>query len=328
LQFKNPGVPMKYILPIGGGKGGAGKSFITGNLGISLATQGGKTLLVDVDLGTANLHTMLGLPNSEKSLSDFTNKNVETLDEIIIKTSLPNLFIISGAGNTLNAANLPYQQKMKILRAIPKLSYDYILLDLGAGTSFNTIDFFMISDSGIFVTTPEPTSIENVYRLIRSIFLRKTRYVLDLPDFNAIVEKVLVRNKGTNVSFLADLLYMVKDEYPEKGHFLEQSLQALQFTLIVNQLRKRDNPNLGVMMCKLVERHLGIKMRFAGNIDFDDRVHNAVCDKLPFIHKYPYTKAATDLREICNNILLMSTQETKSDGKAARAEQRAMRTGG
>ena len=67
--------------------------------------------------------------------------------------------------NDLDIANLAHEQKLKIIRNIPKLPYDYILLDLGAGTSFNTIDFFMISALGIFVTTPEPTSIENSVRL-------------------------------------------------------------------------------------------------------------------------------------------------------------------
>ena len=312
LRLKDQCKLMKYILPVGGGKGGSGKSFITGNLGLSLAARGGKTLLIDVDLGAANLHTMLGLPYPEKSLSDFTSKNVETLDEIVIETSIPNLFLISGAKNKLDTANLSYQQKMKIIRAIPKLSYEYILLDLGGGTSFNTIDFFMISDWGIFVTTPEPTAIENVYRLIRSIFFRKIRNVLDLPDFNAFVEKALVRNKDTTVNFLNDLLYMLREEKPEQCQILEQSLRTLRFKFVINQLRKRDNPDLGIMMCKLVEKHLGIKMEFAGNIDFDDRVHNAVCDKFPFIQRYPYTKAARDLREFCDNIVLMCKHENKS----------------
>ena len=155
---------MPNIWSIGGGKGGSGKSFITGNLGILLAKGGYKTLLVDVDLGAANLHTIIGLPHPEKSISDFVNKKVGTLQETVEPTPVPNLYLISGAMNNLDIANLAHEQKLKITRNISKLSYDYILLDLGAGTAFNTIDFFMVSDTGIFVTTPEPTSIENIYR--------------------------------------------------------------------------------------------------------------------------------------------------------------------
>ena len=138
---------MPQIWPIGGGKGGTGKTFVTGSLGILLAREGYQTLLIDLDLGAANLHTTIGAPDPEKSLSDFVNKKVASLDETIIPTPTPNLFMISGAMNNLDIANLAHEQKMKIRRDIVKLPYDYILLDLGAGTSFNIIDFFMISAS-------------------------------------------------------------------------------------------------------------------------------------------------------------------------------------
>ena len=101
-----------------------------------------------------------------------------TLEETVLETPIPNLFLISGAGNKLDIANLAYEQKTKMLRAISTLDYHYILLDLSAGTSFNTIDFFTLSDSGIFVCCPEPTSIENFYRLVRSVYIRKIRQIL------------------------------------------------------------------------------------------------------------------------------------------------------
>ncbi|MDY7035928.1 MAG: P-loop NTPase, partial [Thermodesulfobacteriota bacterium] len=62
---------MAYIYPIGGGKGGSGKSFITANLGALFARQGKKVVLVDLDLGGANLHTLLGLKNPEIGLDEF-----------------------------------------------------------------------------------------------------------------------------------------------------------------------------------------------------------------------------------------------------------------
>lgn len=306
---------MRHIVSIGGGKGGSGKSFLSGNLGIMLATHGKRTLLIDVDLGGANLHTMIGLPYPQVSISDYTGREVESLDEIVIQTSTPHLSIISGAQNNLDIANLPYKQKLRLLRAIPKLPFEYIILDLGAGTSFNTIDFFMISDYCVFVTTPEPTSIENVYRLIRAVYLRKIKHVLQEEDFKEFIDKYLDRNRDIKVNFLADLLTMLHRKDPEKAGFMKQSLQSFVFKLVVNQHRKQDRPNLGLLMSKLVEKHLSLKMDFWGNISFDDRVHRAICNKVPFIQKYPYTRTATDLREICNNILLLGEQAA-GQGKA------------
>jgi len=295
---------VKYIWPIGGSKGGSGKSFLTGSLGILLAMHGKKTLLIDADFGAANLHTLMGISDPVRSLSDFINRNVKTLGEAVIKTSVPNLFMISGARNNLDMANILYMQKLKVLRAISKLPYEYILLDLGAGTSFNTIDFFMMSDSGIFITTPEPTSIENVYRLTRSVYVRKIRQMINVHDFRTMMKKAMARNKNGTIAYLEDLMDIVKEHDPEKGELIEKNLGELKFKLVINQVRQQDNPNLGILMCKIIEKHVGIKMQFLGNVEFDDRVHDAVCKKAAFVYKYPYTQTTTDLREICNNMLL------------------------
>jgi len=299
---------MRHILAVGGGKGGSGKSFISGNMGILLAARGKRTLLIDVDLGGANLHTMIGISYPRVSLSDFISKDVESLDDIVIPTAVPNLFLISGAQNSLDIANLHYQQKMRLLKAIPKLSFEYIILDLGAGTSFNTIDFFMVSNYCLFVTTPEPTSIENVYRLIRAIYLRKIKYVLNEDDFKSFLDGFLDRHKGIKLDFLADLLSMLHRKDPEKAMIMKQTLQSLNFKLIVNQHRRQDRPDLGQIMATLARKHLALKMDFWGNVSFDDRVHTAICSKVPFIQKYPYTRTATDLREICDSIMLLAEQ--------------------
>ena len=295
---------MKHIWPIGGSKGGSGKSFLTASLGILLAMHGKKTLLIDADFGAANLHTIMGISNPERNLSDFINRNIDTLGEAVMKTSVPNLFMISGARNNLDMANILYMQKIKVLRAIEKLPYEYILIDLGAGTSFNTIDFFMMSDSGIFVTTPEPTSIENVYRLTRSVYLRKIRHMLSTHDFRSVMEIAAERNKNGTLDYLEDIINVIRENDPPKGSMIEEKLATLEFRLVINQMRQQDNPNLGLLMCKIIEKHVGIRMQFLGNVGFDDRVHDAVCKKTAFVYKYPYTQTTTDLREICNNVLL------------------------
>jgi len=241
-------------------------------------------------------------------LSDFTNREVRRLSDTIIRTPFPNLFLISGADNALNLANIHYRQKMRLLKTIPKLSFDYIILDLGAGTAFNTIDFFMISDHCVFVTTPEPTSIENVYRLIRSVYFRKIRHILNENEFNLFISRLTDRTKGAKMDFLSDLVATLQHMSLDKARLLRQLLDPLEFKLVINQFRRQDNPNLGALMSILVKKHLGINMEFVGNIGFDDRVHTAICDKVPYIQKYPYTRTATELRELCSGILLIETR--------------------
>ena len=307
---------MSHLCPIGGGKGGSGKSFVTGSLGILLAKQGYRTLLIDLDMGAANLHTIVGIPYPEKSISDFINKKVGTLEETIVSTDIPNLHFISSAMNNLDIANLAHEQKMKLLRGIAKLTFEYILLDLGAGTSFNTIDFFMISNSGILVTTPEPTSIENIYRLIRSVYFRKIRQVLKAHNFRGLTEEAQKRDSRATVSNPVILLNIMKELDGEKGEILEKALQDFHFKLVLNQMRKTDDPKIGVLICKIIERHLSLRMHFIGNISFDDQVHNSVCKKAPFLDLYPYTQTALDLRDCCRSILSI-TNETTSNLQAS-----------
>ena len=131
------------VWAIGGGKGGVGKSLITANLSICLALMGHKVVSIDLDLGGANLHTCLGVPIPERTLSDYMSKKVTELEELLTPTPINNLSIISGAQDDVGIANLKQLQKAKLLSKLNTLHADYVILDLGAGTTFNTIDFFI-----------------------------------------------------------------------------------------------------------------------------------------------------------------------------------------
>jgi flagellar biosynthesis protein FlhG len=289
---------MAHIWPIGGGKGGSGKSFLASSMGHLLAKSGKKTLLIDLDLGAANLHTMVDVPYPEKCFSDFVTKKVPDLENTVLQTPFSNLFLISGAHDSLDIANLPYEKKIKTLKSIAKLKYEYIILDLGAGTAFNTLDFFLASRNGIFITTPEPTSIENVYRLIRAIYLRRIRHYFSTADFRALEKKVREYLGDDSLKKPEHIVSIVKKEYPDKYALIKKDFSSFRFKLILNQLRKQDNTSLGEQICKIIKKHLGINVDFAGNITYDEHVHDAICQRVCFLDRYPYTRAANDLREL------------------------------
>lgn len=289
---------MANVWPIGGGKGGSGKSFLTSSLGRLSAELGKKTLVIDLDLGAANLHTLVGVPYPKKGFSDFVRKKIPHLEDAVVETPLANLFLISGAQDNFDIANLPYEQKLKTLRAISKLDYDRILLDLGAGTSFNTLDFFLISQNGIFVTTPEPTSIENVYRLIRSIYFRQIRHSFNAADFKNVEQEVERIFDGSAVNRPDCMMQIIARMHPDVYSKLLDDFNSFRFKLIINQMRKHDNAALGLQICKMVEKHLGLYLEFAGNVAFDEHVHDAICQQAAFLERYPYTKTACDLRAI------------------------------
>ncbi len=289
---------MAIVWPIGGGKGGSGKSFLTSSLGRLSAEMGKRTLVIDLDLGAANLHTLIGVPYPKKSFSDFVRKKAPSLEDVAMETPIPNLFLISGAHDPYDVANLPYEQKIKTLRAITKLNYEHIFIDLGAGTSFNTLDFFLISENGVFVATPEPTSIENVYRLIRAIYLRRIKHDFTVAAFREIeiaVEEAYGDDAAAKPVYLMRSLAKL---HPETHQRLMTDFEGYRFNLIINQMRRHDNASLGPQICKMAKRHIGLQIDFAGNVAYDEHVHDAVCQQVAFLERYPYTKTASDLREI------------------------------
>ena len=274
-----------------------GKSFITANLGLLLAKQGKRVLLIDLDLGGPNLHTFFGADSLKTGLGDFINKKAVSLDQVTAPTNIENLFIINSKGSSFESANMPHAQKLKLIRAINNLDYDYILLDLGAGTDFNTIDFFLTSNEGIFVCTPQPTSIENTFLFIKTVFYRKVKQVLKLNAFREIISSLSYVSNSNHVK-LQELIKFAIEYDPEKGEQLKALMKNFQFYFIMNEYSKQVDPKLGLKIERVYNTHFPATFKYLGNIDFDEKVYDSILSKNIFMKKYPYTSTATDLRNI------------------------------
>lgn len=129
----------RRVIAVGGGKGGIGKSLLSANLGIALARRGARVVLVDLDLGGANLHTCLGVGQPKVTLSDFIDRKVQNLEDVLVPTPFERLSLVSGAMDGLDAANPRHAQKSKLIRNLRLLDVDYVLLDLGAGTDRKSV---------------------------------------------------------------------------------------------------------------------------------------------------------------------------------------------
>ena len=299
---------MGCIYPIGGGKGGSGKSFITANLGVLFASLGKRVVLLDLDLGGSNLHTLLGLTNPRSGLHDFLNKTVSDLHDTVVETLIPNLFIISSVRCSMEIANLFYVQKMKIIKAIQGLQYDCILLDLGAGTNYNTLDFFLASNEGLFVVTPEPTSIENTFRFIRAVYLRKLRQLLRQKDFSDVLRELATHSKNGVMGSPSAVIEAVTQRDRAKGELLLDRLGEFELKFVLNQFRKHTDVKLGDKIERVCNKHFYSKFKFLDNISYDERVHDSIFSKEIYIMKYPYTPTAAALQNIVNKIAANGTQ--------------------
>ncbi|MBK5101539.1 MAG: AAA family ATPase [Desulfobacteraceae bacterium] len=293
---------MPHIISIGGGKGGTGKSFITANLGVLLASQARKVLLVDLDLGASNLHTLLGVRNPKPGLSEFLNKTTRDLDHVIVPTMFENLFFINSMKCTLEIANLSYAQKLKLIRAIRNLPHDYILLDLGAGTNFNTLDFFLASNEGFLILTPSPTSIENTFRFIKAAHLRKLKQILKRHVVDAILKEIDNNFKGELIT-IPDLIGVLIKHDPDQWKSVQNTFNGFHFRLILNQFDKYTDVTLGGRIEKVCNKYFYCSFRFLGNVGYDSRVQDSILSRRVYISKYPYTSTAIELQNIAKQIV-------------------------
>jgi flagellar biosynthesis protein FlhG len=295
---------MPKIYPIGGGKGGIGKSFVAANLGASIAKQGHQVVLVDLDLGASNLHTFLGIENPKNGINNFLNKSVEKFENLAAPTHIPNLFFISSLHCSMEISNLVYAQKLKIIKAVRKLPFDYVILDLGAGTNFNTLDFFLTSNDGIFICVPEPTSIENAFRFIRATYLRKLKRIIKRHAFNAAVKNAVFNPDRADLTAPQprDIIDIVLKRDPDREMFLKDILSEFNFKLILNQFRKNYDKNLGRKIGMVCNQHFYSNFQFLGNISYDERVTESIFSRKLYLQKYPYTTTSIDLKIIADVI--------------------------
>ena len=291
------------IWAVGGGKGGTGKSFLTANLGIHLAQQGRRVVVVDADLGCANLHTWLGIPYPEATLSDLIKARVRKIDDILIETGIENLSIISGAQDILEIANPKYAQKMRLIRQIQELNVDHIILDLGAGTSFNILDFFLMADHGILTINPEPTSIENVYRFIKSAFYRRFKRVVKEQGIKEIITAAMDQKNELGIKTPNDLIEQIRKMDGAIGSHLQAQMHQFRPKLVVNQIRSRDDVALGFSMRSSCSRYFGITIEYLGAIEFDDAVRQAARRRRPVMLDYPRSDAAKGIKAVASHLL-------------------------
>ena len=257
------------IWAIGGGKGGTGKSIITTTLGIYLANHGKKVSLIDADLGGANLHSFLRIKKPKKSLTDFFEKK-SPLNEIIIKTGVPNLQLIVGDINTFNPTSIKYTQKLKFFRHIISINSEFVIIDLGAGTHLNTIDSFLLADKKIVVTAPQITSIENSYNFIKKALFRKINRILRDNQLKDVARNAW---KNRNVNAIKDIktfLYYLKNSSDQVKNLIDKELKNFKIDLIINQVRDPNDIEIGFSIKSLLIKYLGIDVNFSGYIKYVD----------------------------------------------------------
>ncbi len=293
-----------HIIGVGGGKGGIGKSLLSASLGIDLARRGFRVVLLDTDLGGANLHTCLGIEQPSVGLGTFFDDRLSRLEDVLAPTGIPNLLLLSGAQDPLDIANPKHHQKLRLLRAVQQIKADYAVLDIGSGTSFNVLDFFLAADHGILAMVPEPTSVENGYRFLKSAFYRRLKAVEKAFGIAELLQSVN-RQPGAASQGPRGLLNEVSLRDPEAGRLLEAQMQQFRPRLVVNMARTPGDFEVGEAVAAAWRKFFGLEMDYLGCIGYDDDVWRCVRTKRPLLIENPNGPTAIAVRGIADQLLAM-----------------------
>jgi flagellar biosynthesis protein FlhG len=302
------------IIPIGSGKGGVGKSLLAANLSIALAEAGKRVVLVDLDLGASNLHTMLGMRTVSQGIGTYLSAPNASFSDIVLATEYEGLSFIPGDTEIPGIANLKSPQKRKLVRNLTSLDADFLVLDLGGGTSANTLDFFLLSRSGIVITTPTLTAILNAYlflknaifRIMYSTFQKESRayrYLEELRREGSVLQKV----------YIPKILSRIRKEDPESHAKFTELAGHFRPRLVLNML---DDPRDGEKAGKLrrsTREYLDVELEHLGIIYRDELQDTALGSRLPIIRYKPSSVLSQAIYRIAEKVLTLQDTETLMD---------------
>lgn len=287
---------MATTISIGSGKGGTGKTMIIANLALLLARSGKRVCLADLDLGGADAHFLFGHLEPRHTLTDFLTRKVASIDKVAHTLfSYHGLKLIPGTGDTLQTANMTYQEKQRLLRELDAIDTDVLLFDVGAGTSYHALDFFMHSDIQICVTLPDPTSIMDMYTFLQLATIRKV-----LSSFLSRSD-VSVALKSHNFNSLKEVFDMAENTQAGAREKAQEALKYFHPLLIVNRASQDSLVNKGKLR-RMVTKYLSIDIPELGDIPEDQKVNASLKAFMPICALYPDAPAAQSLQTIGNKL--------------------------
>ncbi|MBI2400843.1 MAG: P-loop NTPase [Deltaproteobacteria bacterium] len=309
-----PVAPRPKIWAIGGGKGGVGKTLVTSSLGIFLASCGKRVLIVDADFGAANMHTIFGINGSKTSLSNFLKGEVLDFSNLIVESGVMNLDLACGQKDSLDVADINEKGISMLRTALFRAPYDYVLLDIGPGTGASHLDLFLTAETGLLVTSSEPTSVENSYRFLKCLFLRKMRNAVNDSDHSVLkdaLHRLFTNNWSQRVKTISDILQQLKLMDPQNGTLLDELMGGMKIGIIVNSASGAVDTGFGPSMERACADYFGVGIAHIGDIARDERVSESVRLKKPLVLHAPESEAAMALKKCFSK--LVSSEERVSD---------------
>ena len=311
------------IVPIASGKGGVGKSMVAANLAVALSQAGRRTVLVDLDLGASNLHLILGVSSPRTGIGTFLSgagsgagsgaAQGASFESVILETEYPKLRFIAGDAEVPGLANIKSSQKNQLVKRLLSLDTDYLVLDLGAGTGSNILDFFLMSTHGIVVTAPTLTATLNAYlflknavfRLLYGAFGQKSRAYEHLES---------LRKDGASLrsAYIPAILAQVRELDPERWAIANERMARFRPRLLMNMLEDPKDADKAQKIRRSCKEYLNIDIEHLGVLYRDEMQDIALGSRIPIIRYKPNSVLSQAIYRTADKLMSSEDEEDMS----------------
>lgn len=255
-----------------GTKGGVGASTLAAAIGFQLSRLGRRVLLVDGRFSAANVCTRIGIPRPPQTLRNFLESPEGTpLEGFAAETPYPNLSVVS-AGDGLGDPRLPVSWLQRLRSAISALPVDNVVMDVGDGDTLASLDLANFSEHVTLVAHPDSASAERVAATLPRLALRRLATRAVSAELRQAAQRVLEAELEPFARSIPTLLSEMKNRVGGVDGQVESLLAEMDVALLVNAVRDDADRMFGAQLSAVVERHFGLRCRYAGPIRFDEAI--------------------------------------------------------
>ncbi len=297
------------VLPVGGGKGGIGKSALAANLALALARLECRVVLVDAALGGSDLHNLLGLENDLPGLGEVLTQKGLTIDQVVHPVLEPRFRFVPGDAMMVATANPGFQKKRKLLHDVARLPAGFVLLDLGPGSAITVLDFFLVSPLSLLVMLPERPAVRSAFNFLKNAVFRalERRFRLNSKT-QAVLDEFRQRSRGPGALKMAELARAMDQALPGQGREVRAFLASWRPKLVLNRVRQVDEFVYASQLERWARQDLGLSLEVAGFVPEDDLVHQAALEGRPALDLDPRSP-------FCRAVALLAREFTPWAGR-------------
>jgi flagellar biosynthesis protein FlhG len=233
---------------------------------------------------------------------------VEEAEDLIVETPYPKVYLIAGDGLIPGTANIPFFIKRKLIKQLNNMVADFVLLDLGAGTTNNTLDFFLMSPTAMVITIPETTAILNAYSFLKSALYRALfrSFKAKSPQRELIQAFMTQKLEGSGQN-LRDLVDKMAQIRPKDAEKIVDTLEHFLPAVVINMGQTRNDLLLGQKLNDIISKNLTIKLSFMGYLGWDEKARAAVNQRKTLTELSPQGDFIPRLQKVRDKLIAFAT---------------------